>query len=240
MQMPTFTPQAPPHRKRKAWPFVLGGALILVFLILAMALALSLCSSPGPTNNNNTWGNITPVDHSAILAERYDPNDTWAIYWYLCGSDLETDAALASKDLKEMMEVSLPSNVQVIIEAGGANEFPEPGGNPVREFLYPNGSLYPYYLYAANGLWVVVFFGLTIAMLMPCFAGFGKDKLKNNFDLFLRLTVFFGIVVILFTEGRSRYLLSFLPVFCIVSVSGYSYLVKLIYSAVKNEGIGHQ
>ena len=26
----------------------------------------------------------------AAFGERYGPNDTWAIYWYICGGDLET------------------------------------------------------------------------------------------------------------------------------------------------------
>ena len=36
---------------------------------------------------------------------------SWAVYWYLCGSDLETDGGFATTDLSEMMEVQLPENV---------------------------------------------------------------------------------------------------------------------------------
>ena len=45
---------------------------------------------------------------------------TWAIYWYLCGSDLETNGAFATGDLSEMLEVQLPENVKVIIQTGGS------------------------------------------------------------------------------------------------------------------------
>lgn len=45
---------------------------------------------------------------------------TWAIYWYLCGSDLESNGGFATSDLMEMMEVALPENVRVIIQTGGA------------------------------------------------------------------------------------------------------------------------
>ena len=59
-----------------------------------------------------------------------DPNQTWNIYWYLCGSDLESDGGASSIDLQEMMEVELPDNVQFIIETGGAyswdNDFVDP------------------------------------------------------------------------------------------------------------------
>ena len=51
------------------------------------------------------------------------PADTWAIYWYLCGSDLETDAGCASADLEELAQVDLPENISVIIQTGGAAEW---------------------------------------------------------------------------------------------------------------------
>lgn len=55
--------------------------------------------------------------------ETSDEAGTWAIYWYLCGSDLESDAEAATMDLYELQCVSLPENVQVIIETGGAQEW---------------------------------------------------------------------------------------------------------------------
>lgn len=45
---------------------------------------------------------------------------TWTIYWYLCGSDLESNGGFATSDLMEMMEVALPENVRVVIQTGGA------------------------------------------------------------------------------------------------------------------------
>lgn len=45
---------------------------------------------------------------------------TWAIYWYLCGSDLESNGGFATSDLMEMMDVALPENVRVVIQTGGA------------------------------------------------------------------------------------------------------------------------
>ena len=37
---------------------------------------------------------------------------SWAVYWYLCGSDLETGGGFATTDLQEMLEVQLPENVK--------------------------------------------------------------------------------------------------------------------------------
>ncbi|MBE6613262.1 MAG: clostripain [Ruminococcaceae bacterium] len=48
---------------------------------------------------------------------------TWAVYWYLCGSDLETNYGAATADLQEMLEVELGADVTVVIETGGAEEW---------------------------------------------------------------------------------------------------------------------
>ncbi len=50
-------------------------------------------------------------------------DQTWAIYWYLCGSDLESWYGCATEDLEEMFAVELPENVQVIVQTGGALEW---------------------------------------------------------------------------------------------------------------------
>jgi len=114
-------------------------------------------------------------------------------------------------------------------EAGiglGSGDFHNPDRNVFKALLYPDSRFYPIYMNLANGLWIVVFFGICAAMTVQCFKGFGKERLKSNFDLFLQFIIFFGIAAILLTEARSRYLLGFLPAFCVVSVSGYSYIGK--------------
>ncbi|GHV11211.1 hypothetical protein FACS1894219_01980 [Clostridia bacterium] len=67
----------------------------------------------------------------------FDPSDTWAIYWYLCGSDLETDDGFASTDLDELSAIELPENIKVVIETGGANTWHDYGDpNYNTRFLY--------------------------------------------------------------------------------------------------------
>ena len=46
---------------------------------------------------------------------------SWSIYWYLCGSDLESGGGFATGDLGELLEVELPEGIRVVIETGGAN-----------------------------------------------------------------------------------------------------------------------
>jgi len=47
----------------------------------------------------------------------------WVIYWYLCGSDLESNYGLGTVDLQELLEVKLPENVKVVIQTGGTTQW---------------------------------------------------------------------------------------------------------------------
>ena len=70
-------------------------------------------------------------------------DDSWSVYWYLCGSDLETTGGFATIDLSEMMEVQLPENVNVVIQTGGAavwqNEYMDP--SKLQRWLYNSEGL---------------------------------------------------------------------------------------------------
>ena len=55
--------------------------------------------------------------------DSYDKNDTWLVYWYVCGSNLESEGGAATADIEEMMNSKLPANVKVLIQAGGSNQW---------------------------------------------------------------------------------------------------------------------
>ena len=89
--------------------------LLSVLLTLAMALSLVACGG----------GEETPAAPETSVPDRAPTvsageDGSWAVYWYLCGSDLETNYGCATIDLMEMMEVVLPENVNVVIQTGGA------------------------------------------------------------------------------------------------------------------------
>ncbi|MCQ2561534.1 MAG: clostripain-related cysteine peptidase, partial [Clostridia bacterium] len=48
-----------------------------------------------------------------------DAKDSWAIYWYMCGSNLESFYGCGSADLEEAMAANLSPNVSLVIETGG-------------------------------------------------------------------------------------------------------------------------
>ena len=106
--------------------------LLCLLLALLLVLPLAACGDdPDATDR-----------HLDIDVE----SGTWSIYWYLCGSDLETNYGCATQDLMELMEVTLPENVRVVIQTGGAKEWQN---NVV------NADILQRYVYDSTGLTLV-------------------------------------------------------------------------------------
>ena len=86
--------------------------------LLAWLLALAMCVS------FVACGSVEEIPDEQVPAAKAPAtaaeDSTWAIYWYLCGSDLETNGGFATIDLMEMLEVELPENVNMVIQTGGA------------------------------------------------------------------------------------------------------------------------
>lgn len=99
---------------------------LALLLTGAMTLSLTACAdeevedvstdltTDAGTAADNTTDNTT--DNGDIALE----DGSWAVYWYLCGSDLESNGGFATNDLSELMEVELLENVNVVIETGGS------------------------------------------------------------------------------------------------------------------------
>lgn len=92
--------------------------LFALFLALAMSVSLTACSDEPEESIEST-----PVESETSDQMKSAEPGSWAIYWYLCGSDLESGGGFASNDLAELMEVTLPENVNVVIETGGSSEW---------------------------------------------------------------------------------------------------------------------
>ena len=114
--------------------------LVSILLAALMAAAiLSGCTSPAAAPEETAPAQ-TPVE--AVEAAAAEPG-TWAIYWYLCGTDLESGGGAATNDLNELLQVQLPENVKVIIETGGTetwhNELIDP--SYIERFVYDSNGL---------------------------------------------------------------------------------------------------
>lgn len=88
--------------------------------ILALVLMLSCVMSAGALGFID-WLLSDDEDSETSWAGSTSGDTTWAIYWYLCGSDLESDGGYASEDLYEMMSATLSENVTVVIQTGGSS-----------------------------------------------------------------------------------------------------------------------
>ena len=84
---------------------------LTVFMILVMGCTLTACDEE------------EAADGQTADAVSEAEEGSWSIYWYLCGSDLESGGGFATYDLSELMEVELPENVNVVIETGGSSEW---------------------------------------------------------------------------------------------------------------------
>ena len=107
---------------KKKKTFKILAVVVLVFIII---ISLALC---GDDTDNMASDN------------------EWAVYLYLCGSDLESEYGAATNDLAELLEVQLPENVKVVIQTGGANQWQNEFVDP--EFLER-------YVYDSNGLQLI-------------------------------------------------------------------------------------
>lgn len=109
-------------------------ALIFV-LALVMTMSLVACGDDGELES-------VSKDLSSASDEGSDLE--WVVYWYLCGSDLETEYGAATYDLDEMLEVELPDNVKVIIQTGGAEEWQNDIVDPdkMQRYVYDSEGLF--------------------------------------------------------------------------------------------------
>lgn len=93
----------------------------LISLFLIMTLVLTACGNDVKPDAETIENKPDTTEDKPAAEEKSD--GSWAIYWYLCGSDLESEYGYATDDLNEMLGVKLPDNVKVVIQTGGASEW---------------------------------------------------------------------------------------------------------------------
>ena len=94
----------------------------LLSIIIMMSMLLSACGGQDQSSSTPT-GDTAPNEEKTADEPVAKADESWAIYWYLCGSDLESQNGFATTDLVEAMSVTLPDNVTVVIQTGGASEW---------------------------------------------------------------------------------------------------------------------
>ena len=148
--------------------------------INVMILCSAIFMFTGCDDDENS-SNITKSSKvNAQFADTYNADDTWLVYWYICGSNLETENQAATADLSEMVNAKLPSNVKVLIQAGGSNQWHNEVVKPgqINRYLYDSDDM--------NILEALPDADMGNADTLADFLKYGKD----NFDADHRVFVF--------------------------------------------------
>lgn len=67
---------------------------------------------------------ILPLAAGCGSSEQKEPETAkWAVYWYLCGSNLESKRGAASADIEELLQIPLKDDVKVVVQTGGSMEW---------------------------------------------------------------------------------------------------------------------
>lgn len=72
------------------------------------------------------------------LEQKKTETAKWAVYWYLCGSNLESKRGAASADIEELLQVHLKDDVKVVVQTGGSMEWKrkDVGADKLCRFVY--------------------------------------------------------------------------------------------------------
>ena len=98
-------------------------AKIFTVVLIAVGSLFGLISDDAPAPSPTTSTAATASKPNVEFADAYNVEDDWLIYWYICGSNLESEYGSASKDIEEMLKAKVPDNVKVLIQSGGANNW---------------------------------------------------------------------------------------------------------------------
>ena len=103
-----------------------------LFVLIPTLIALTGCDIQSIFNNLNSNEENTSSEVSNSGESSAEEGDTlpitgiekdYTVMIYLCGADLESQSGYASSNIAEILTVNLPSNVNVIIETGGASKW---------------------------------------------------------------------------------------------------------------------
>lgn len=94
-----------------------------ITLLLSVSVLFSLCACSDTTDTSPATDAAGTTDTTDTADIGSTKEADWAVYWYLCGSDLESGGGFATTDLQELTSVGLPDNVKVVIQTGGSSQW---------------------------------------------------------------------------------------------------------------------
>ena len=143
-------------------PKRLGALLATAATCVALAACVAMpTASPGANPNNSQTLSDLVSSGVSMQAERGSgeleinrmkpagtkpakiDKDSWTVFVYLCGSNLESQGAAATKDLSEMVGAAGSDKVSFVVETGGARSWRNRTVSPRRlgRYLIQDGSI---------------------------------------------------------------------------------------------------
>lgn len=124
-------------KTRRIW------AILLISLLAILIFSIVAFSSEQLRSDNKIVVGAKAADKAALDAHGYDPKDTWTIYVYFCGSNLESIDGQATIDIEEIIDAQLPDNVRVLIQTGGAKTWQNSiiDADHIQRYLYHENTL---------------------------------------------------------------------------------------------------
>lgn len=108
-------------------------------------------------------------------------------------------------------------------DEGSFADWSEVGKNILTQFVYPSGAYYRIYTYMLQGIWILVFLGVAVSPF------FQKKEKRSELYTIARCAVLGSLLFILIFEGRSRYLINYLP-FYVLLFSGMITKTKVCFA----------
>lgn len=107
--------------------------MLLLFVTACSAAPAAVTDSPQETNE---------ASEPSETAESQNA-DTWSVFLYMCGTDLESEGGAATQNLQELMSVSQSDNVSFIVQTGGTAAWQTEGIDPksLQRWELEGGSL---------------------------------------------------------------------------------------------------
>ncbi len=132
------------------------GKTLLSVLVLILSLFLLAGCSDDDEDSSDTGEQTEAEDQSGTHSSSAsghndqndnksynDPNTTWTVMLYFCGTDLESNHGFASVNLEEILNSDISDNINVVIETGGANSWQTSGipDNKLARFHVSDGEM---------------------------------------------------------------------------------------------------
>ncbi len=100
----------------------LAAAAVVLAVLVMLFSGCAETPEPAPTEAPAALQQTAAPSPELPVVAPDEPAE-WTVYWYMCGSNLESFYGCASSDLAEAMSVELPGSVRLVIETGGSYEW---------------------------------------------------------------------------------------------------------------------